>query len=62
MSENVQAGNLWVETGAKNDSRYGIGGAGKVGLPDWKFRSPVSGPQNLNDGISGLIVKEASTC
>ena len=62
MSKKAQAGNLWVEPGAEDDYRYEIGGARKLCLPNWKFRSLMSAVQNLNDGISGFIVKEASTC
>lgn len=61
LSKKAQAGNLWVEPGAEDDCRYKIGGARKLCLPNWKFRSLMSAVQNLNDGISGFIVKEAST-
>lgn len=62
MSKKAQAGNLWVDPGAEDDCRYEIGGARELCLPNWKFRSLMSAAQNLNDGISGFIVKEASTC
>lgn len=62
LSKKAQAGNLWVDPGAEDDCRYERGGARKLCLPNWKFRSLMSAAQNLNDGISGFIVKEASTC